>query len=274
MKVTEQTQNRIVLMGSPLMQMAAGGAFIAVALVFAVTFLQRGAPVGVLASLPFVGLGIYQLITARRVTVTADRSLGTVSIAWRSLLASGEGSVGIATIDRIAYREFTSEYRDKYGRHTRRDSTSSLVLTDGTAVLLDREQDSSSRYSFSLPISRDRSADKELAMFLGVAMIDNGIVVVEAQPQAVQVAQAAQDAQPTRDAQPTQAAQPPQTPSPAPPAQAAPATAAPAPAAQPGPATAQPAQAALRPTPVPYPAAVTLPGQAMVTPDEHPPWLQ
>jgi len=245
MKVTEQTPSRMVLMGSPLMQMAAGGLVIAVALVFAVTLLRRGAPVGVLVCLPFVGIGIYQLVTARRVTVTADRSLGTVSIAWRSLLGAGENSVGIATIDRIAYREFTSEYRDRYGRHARRDSTSSLVLTDGTAVLLDREQDSSSRYSFSLPISRDLSADKELAMFLGVALIDNGIVVVAAQAQATQGAQAAQAEQVV---QPTQAA--PQAPA------------------------AQPAQAAARPAPVLYPAPVTLPRQAMVTPTEHPPWLR
>ena len=254
MKVTEQTQSRMVLVGWPLGQVAAGGLFIAVALVVAVALLRRGAPVGLLFCLLIVGIGVYQLVTARRVTVTADRSLGTVSIAWRSLLAAGEGSVGIATIDRIAYREFTSEYRDRYGTHTRRDSTSSLVLTDGSTVLLDREQDSSSRYSFSLPVSRDRSADKELAMFLGVAMIDNGVVVVAASPQAPAPAQPAQAAQATLPTPPTQ----------------------PAPGALPPEPTAQPAQAAVQPLPAPrtYPAPVTLPGQAMVMPTEHPPWLQ
>jgi len=234
MKVTEQSQSRMVLMGSPFQQMAVGGLFIAGGLAIAIGFLRHGSPLGILICLPVAGIGIYQLVTARTLTVTADRSAGTVSIAWRSLLGAGSGTVGIDTIDRIAYREFISEYRDQHGEHRNRDATSSLVLTDGTAVLLDRERDSS-RYSLSLPVSRDRSADKELAMFLGVSMVDNGIVVVSA---AAQADRGEQVAQPTPVTPPVQAP-----------------SAAPAPAQAPS-------------------SARPWPGGAMGMPTEHPPWIQ
>ena len=46
--------------------------------------------------------------------MVADQTVGTGSVTWRSLLAAGERSVGIATIDHVAYREFTLTCRDSH----------------------------------------------------------------------------------------------------------------------------------------------------------------
>ena len=178
MRVTEQSETRMVAQRSPYTDMAVGAAIIVAGIVLAITTRHHGTNLGVLICVPFAAVGVYQILFAKRVTIVVDKSLATVSIAWRTLVGSGDGSVGIADIDRVTYREFISEssyYHKGYAerRATRKD-TSLLVLKDGSAILLDKESTSAFGTTLWLPRSSDREVDWALAGFIGVPLVDNG----------------------------------------------------------------------------------------------------
>ncbi len=177
MKITEQSETRMVAQRSPYTDMAVGAALIVAGIVFAITMRRHGSNLGMLIFVPFAAVGVYQILFAKRVTIVVDKLLATVSIAWRTLVGSGDGSVDIADIDRITYREFISDssyYHKGYReRRTTRKDTSLLVLKSGSAILLDKESTSTFGTTLWLPRSSDREVDWALAGFIGVPLVDN-----------------------------------------------------------------------------------------------------
>lgn len=201
--------------------------------------------------LVIAAFGVFEIVSAKRVTIVADKPSGTFTISWRSMLGAGERSVAIADIDAITYREtVTTERTNKGFRKVRKDD-STLYLKDGSSLLLDKEQTSSSASPFSfwtpsLGRSSDEVADSALAGFIGVTFYDGGMAVPPvatglfgqpalAEPQtsgpaeavAPAVALAAAALAPATQAVQTQEAPLPAGPSPAAPTPAAPAQAPP-----------------------------------------------
>ncbi len=174
-KITEQSQSRLVAQRSPYGPMIIGALFVVSGALWAIKLQQDGSSLGLLVCLVIAALGVFEIVVTKRVTIVVERSLGTVSIAWRSLLGSGEQSANIADVDRITYREFTSTRRTNRGRETRREDTSMLVLKDGTSVLLDKEQTSVYGWLQTLGASKDRAVDTALSDFIGVPLIANGL---------------------------------------------------------------------------------------------------
>ena len=208
--------------------MAVGAAMIVVGVVFAITMQRHGSSLGLLICVPFAAVGVYQILFAKRVTIVVDKSLATVSIAWRTLVGSGDGSVDIADIDRITYREFISDstyYHKGYReRRTTRKDTSLLVLKSGSAILLDKESTSAFGTTLWLPRSSDREVDWALAGFIGVPLVDNGTSTepLTASLSGLQPDLAMAAPEPVATPEPLAAPEPPATPAPAPVAPAAP----------------------------------------------------
>ena len=248
--------------------MGLGAVFIVGGASVMVSAYRHSSVVAMLVCLGFAIFGAYWYLAAKRVTVVAERSSATVSVAWRSLLGSGEQSANIADIDRIRYREFTSTERTEHGRRTTREDTSMLVLKDGSTVLLDKEQTSVRGWLQALGPSSDEAVDTALSDFIGVPFVSYGITYT---PITASVSAAALRSEQAWD----EALAPPGAggPATAPPAAAAiPAiaatpTAAPAAAATPG-AAATPATAA---TPAPTPASTTPATPATPAPPLAPP---
>jgi hypothetical protein len=279
-KITEQSESRFVAQRSPYNQMAMGALFIVAGASVAVSALRHGSVVAMLVCLAFTIFGAYWILAAKRVTIVAERSSATVSVAWRSLLGSGERSANIADIDRIRYREFTSTERTEHGRRTTREDTSMLVLKDGSTVLLDKEQTSVRGWLQTLGASSDEAVDTALSDFIGVPFVANGIThtpITPSQSAATLRSEQAWDEALAPPATGGPATAPPAAvvPAAAPPATAtapaptAPATAAPATSA---PAAAQPATAA---PPLARPATpLTGPGSSPYWDSTPPPWAR
>ena len=174
-KITEQSDSKMVAQRSPYSQMAMGAVFIAGGVCVMVTAYRHSSIVAMLVCLALALFGVYEILTAKRVTLVADLLSATVSVAWRSLLGSGERSAGIADVDRITYREFTSTERTTRGPRTTRQDTSMLVLKDGTSFLLDKEQTSVRGWFQTLGNSSDEGVDRALSDLIGVPFVSNGI---------------------------------------------------------------------------------------------------
>jgi hypothetical protein len=254
-KITEQSQSRLVAQRSPYGPMIIGALFVVSGAIWAVRLVRDGSSWGLLVCLAFAALGAFEILATKRVAIVAERSLGTVSIAWRSLLGSGEQSVNIADVDRITYREFTSTWRTNRGRETRREDTSMLVLKDGTSMVLDKEQTSVYGWFQTLRTSSDRVVDTALSDFIGVPLIANGLTHTPIS--------AVQSGLPT----PTAAFSPEQAPLQA----AAPVTGAP-PAPATGAPSAPPAAAPM--TPAPTAAPLSGPGSSPYWAPTPPPWAR
>lgn len=271
MKIIAESESSMEAQRSPWGQIALGAGIIAIGIFTVVGIRGHGLALILLLFLAVAAFGVFEIVSAKRVTIVADKSSGTFTVSWRSILGAGESSVAIADIDAITYRETVTTQRTSKGVRKVRKDDSTLYLKDGSSLLLDKEQTSSSASLFSfwtpsLGRSSDEVADKALAGFIGVTFYDKGAFV----PPAVTglLGQAALED--------------PQTPEPAEAAAAGPAVAAvgPAVAAAVGPAVAtqaapvaQVAPAPIAPTPAaPAPAAPTEapPMQAPPTPSAAP----
>ena len=155
---------------------------VAVGILTAVSLRGLGLALILLLFLAIAAFGVFAIVSAKRVTIVADKPSGTFTISWRSMLGAGERSVAIADIDAITYREtVTTERTNKGFRKVRKDD-STLYLKDGSSLLLDKEQTSSSASPFSfwtpsLGRSSDEVADRALAGFIGVTFYDGGVAV-------------------------------------------------------------------------------------------------
>jgi hypothetical protein len=174
-KITEQSDSKMVAQRSLYNQMALGAVFIVGGASVMVSAYRHGSIVAMIVCLALAILGVYEILVAKRVTLVADTSSATVSVAWRSLLGSGEQSASIPDVDRITYREFTSTERTTRGPRTTRQDTSMLVLKDGTSFLLDKEQTSVQGWLRTLGTSSDEAIDRALSDFIGVPFVSNGI---------------------------------------------------------------------------------------------------
>jgi hypothetical protein len=182
LNIAEQTQSRMVAQRSALPQTAAGIALIGVGIITAGA-MRHAFPEGLLF-LALAAFGVYQIVSAKRVTMVADKTAGTLAIAWRSLLGAGERSVSMANIDGITYRESISTERvtsDRWQWRRIRKDESVLYLKDGSSLTLDKERTSlgtvASLWS-TLTRSSDREVDRALADFIGVPFYDNGATVL------------------------------------------------------------------------------------------------
>jgi UPF0716 family protein affecting phage T7 exclusion len=175
MKIVEQTQSRMIVQRSPLTQMAAGGVLL-VAGVFLLSQARNTSTAGLVLTLAFVGAGLLILISARRITVSVDKLGATVSISSKSLVGRVQNrSIAIADIDRLTYDEvyFTERVNGRY--HANRRSSSILVLKDGSAVVLAREQSEGAGVLDILSFSRaDMTVDRALSEYIGVPFFERG----------------------------------------------------------------------------------------------------
>ena len=182
MKIIEESESSMVAQRSPWGQTAMGAAIIALGIFTAVGIKGHGLALILLLFLAIAAFGVFEIVSAKRVTIVADKPSATFTISWRSLLGAGERSVAIAEIDAITYREtVTTERTNKGFRKVRKDE-STLYLKDGSSLLLDKEQTSSSTSPFSfwtpsLGRSSDEVADRALAGFIGVTFYDGGVAV-------------------------------------------------------------------------------------------------
>ena len=159
-----------------------GAVIVAVGIFTAVNLRGLGLAVILLLFLAIAAFGVFAIVSAKRVTIAADKPSGTFTISWRSMLGAGERSVAIANIDAITYREtVTTERTNKGFRKVRKDD-STLYLKDGSSLLLDKERTSTSTSAFSfwtpsLGRSGDEIADRALAGFIGVTFYDRDVAV-------------------------------------------------------------------------------------------------
>ena len=105
MKIIEESKSRMVAQRSPWSQIAGGAGIVALGILAAVGLKGLGLALMLLIFLAIAAFGVFAIVSAKRVTIVADKPSGTFTISWRSLLGAGERSVAIADIDAITYRE-------------------------------------------------------------------------------------------------------------------------------------------------------------------------
>jgi Protein of unknown function (DUF2510) len=171
-KITEQTESRMVARRSPLGQ-ALGGLVPFLLGVLLLTQATAGTFLVLIMALAFTGVGLLSIIGAQRGTIAVDKPSGTVSLTLKSLLSAKDTrTVNIADIDRLTYSRL---YANGFASRGSRRNDCILVLKDGSCEVLPEDIGLNIRVMGFVAFSRpaDRKFDSALAQFMGVPLVEH-----------------------------------------------------------------------------------------------------
>ena len=181
MKITEQTESRLVVRNSSMSTVVVGAV---VLLAGILVLLYSRHTVGIMVvGLGFAIAGLASLLLARDLTVTADRLRATVTIRARSPLRSMDKTVAIAAVDRVTTDQlYAADGPSDIRIVNTQWSKIIVVFKDGSYVVLDREVGKTRRLPGGAAFTQgaDRTVETALAQFLGVPLVVNPDNISEA----------------------------------------------------------------------------------------------